>query len=223
MGNLLTQLAQTPLTGVSRIVSKINTLWLSKTYPFVAFGKGSWFHHSVELSREKSAFVIVGDEVMVHQNVWLNIAPESVSKEPIIILGSRSTLGRNCMISAQNQISVGRNTIFGPSVLLMDHNHMFEEVNIPIRDQGTTPGGKIHIGADCWLGFGAAVLCNTGELEIGDHCVIAANSVVTRSFPAYSVIAGNPAKVVKQYDPVKQAWVIGSARVTQPEAQLVLQ
>ena len=46
---------------------------------------------------------------------------------------------------------------------------------------------------------------------IGRGSVVGANSVVSRSVPPFSVVSGNPAKVVKQYDPVKKAWVIGSS------------
>jgi acetyltransferase-like isoleucine patch superfamily enzyme len=95
----------------------------------------------------------------------------------------------------------------------MDHNHAFEDVNVSIADQGITEGGTILIGEGCWVGFGAAIVCSKGELIIGRHSVIGANSVVTRSVPPYSVVTGNPARVVKSYDPVKEEWVIGSSKV----------
>jgi acetyltransferase-like isoleucine patch superfamily enzyme len=94
----------------------------------------------------------------------------------------------------------------------MDHSHAYEDITVPIREQGVTEGGRIRIGQGSWIGFGAAIVCPKGELTLGRNCVVGANSVVTRSFPPYSVIAGNPAKVVKQFDPVKQAWVQGSVR-----------
>jgi acetyltransferase-like isoleucine patch superfamily enzyme len=51
----------------------------------------------------------------------------------------------------------------------------------------------------------AAIVCTRGDLVLGRNCVVAANAVVTRSFPPYSVIFGNPARVNKQFDPVKNA------------------
>ena len=53
-------------------------------------------------------------------------------------------------------------------------------------------------------------MCGRGELVIGRGSVVGANSVVSRSVPAYSVVAGNPAKIVKQYDQDKKVWVLGS-------------
>jgi lipopolysaccharide O-acetyltransferase len=51
------------------------------------------------------------------------------------------------------------------------------------------------------------VVCNHGELVLGRNCVVGANAVVTRSFPAFSIIAGNPAKVVRTYDEHSEKWV----------------
>jgi acetyltransferase-like isoleucine patch superfamily enzyme len=55
-------------------------------------------------------------------------------------------------------------------------------------------------------------------LVLGRNCVVAAHAVVTRSAPPYSVLSGNPAMIVRQYDPVKQAWVMGSVRPAEAEA-----
>jgi acetyltransferase-like isoleucine patch superfamily enzyme len=205
--NIFVQLIQTPLTGLSRIASKINSLWISATYPFHSIGKKVWFHHSCELARNTAAHMAIGDWVMLKRNVWLNIPDSANGDEPIIILENRCNIGPGCVISAQNKIHIGENSVFGPSVFLTDHNHEFEDVTVPILDQGTTSGGKIRIGRNCWFGNGAAIVCSEGTLELGDHCVVGANAVVTKSFPAYSVIVGNPARVVRQFDPVRQVWV----------------
>ena len=74
----------------------------------------------------------------------------------------------------------------------MDHNHEFSDVLQPITAQGVTPGGKIRIEKNCWLGYGAVVLCGSGQVTIGRNSVIGANCVVTRSIPPYSIMAGNP-------------------------------
>jgi acetyltransferase-like isoleucine patch superfamily enzyme len=70
-----------------------------------------------------------------------------------------------------------------------------------------TPGGKIRIEKNCWLGYGAVVLCGSGQVTIGRNSVIGANCVVTRSVPPYSIMAGNPAKLIKMYDPESKKWV----------------
>jgi acetyltransferase-like isoleucine patch superfamily enzyme len=89
----------------------------------------------------------------------------------------------------------------------MDHNHEFANVELPIREQGITIGGRIVIEKNCWFGFGAVVLCRSGELTIGRNSVVGANAVVTRSFPPNSVIGGNPARLLRTFDSEEKQWV----------------
>jgi acetyltransferase-like isoleucine patch superfamily enzyme len=92
-------------------------------------------------------------------------------------------------------------------VVIADHGHAYEDVTRPISEQGITEGGRIRIGRGSWIGNGAAIVCSRGELVLGQNCVVAANAVVTRSFPPFSVVVGNPARAVRQFDQDKKAWV----------------
>jgi acetyltransferase-like isoleucine patch superfamily enzyme len=114
-----------------------------------------------------------------------------------------------------------RDVMLSANALIVDHLHAYEDVSRPIREQGVTEGGRIRIGQGCWIGHGAAIVCDRGELELGRNCVVAANAVVTKSFPAYSVIAGNPARVVRQFDAARKNWVLGVARPAMAPPDLV--
>ena len=94
----------------------------------------------------------------------------------------------------------------------MWYSHAYQDVHVPINDQGVTEGGRTRIGQGCWIGAGAAIICPKGELTLGHNCVVGANAVVTRSFPPCCVVAGNPAMAIKQYDFAGQIWVRGSLR-----------
>ncbi len=200
-----------PASLVSSALSKISSMWLRWTYPFASVGNGFWAHYSCDLRRCVAPFIKIGDGVKLDRDVWLNIPFVPDHADPVILIDDGTCIGRRCMISAQNRIHIGKNTVFGPQVLLMDHNHKFEDVTVPILDQGTTEGGRIRIEEGCWIGSGAAIVCGKGELIIGRNSVIAANAVVTRSIPAYSVFVGNPGRIVKQFDNSKGEWTLGSS------------
>ena len=77
-------------------------------------------------------------------------------------------------------------------------------MSLPICKQPIIHKGPIIIKKGSWLAFGCHILSG---VTIGEHSVVAANSVVTKDVPPYSVVAGNPARIVKQYDFEKKKWV----------------
>ena len=196
-----------PLQFFPRLCTWLFTRWLRLTYPFRQFGKGVSITHSCEILRSIAADIAISDNVYLAPHVWLNVVPGPSGPEPKIVLGKRCGIGRRSMISAKNQIVLEEDVLFAPAVLIMYHNHEFSDVSQPITVQGVTPGGKIRIEKNCWLGYGAVVLCGSGQVTIGRNSVIGANCVVTRSVPPYSIMAGNPAKLIKMYDPESKKWV----------------
>lgn len=111
-----------------------------------------------------------------------------------ITIGNHVGFAQNAFISVRGDVVIGDDCIFGPNVSIHAENHIFTGRESPIRQQGATREG-VKIGRDCWVGNGVVVL---DGVEIGEGCVIAANAVVTKSVPAYSVVAGIPAKVIKE-------------------------
>jgi acetyltransferase-like isoleucine patch superfamily enzyme len=199
--------AEDPLTIFTRGLRWLNTRWLQSTYPFAAFGRRVSIHYTCDILRSVASLIAIGDDVNLAKDVWLNAVPTSDSEGPKIMLGNNVKIGRRCSISARNQIILEDSVLFGPQVLIMDHNHEFADVEVPIREQGITIGGRIVIEKNCWFGFGAVVLCSSGELTIGRNSVVGANAVVTRSFPPNSVIGGNPARLLRTFDSEEKQWV----------------
>jgi acetyltransferase-like isoleucine patch superfamily enzyme len=199
--------AEGPLFQIRRAIKKLHSLWLAWTYPFISVGKRFSVHPSCDLRRSIAGYIRFGDDVLLDRNVRVEVVVVPKHNEPVILIDDNCNLGQRTTVLALNKIHIERNNLFGPSVFVTDHNHEFQDVTIPIISQGTTRGGTVRIEEGCWFGFGAAVVCSRGELVIGRNSVIGAYAVVTRSVPAYSMVTGNPARVVKQFDLAQQRWV----------------
>ena len=109
------------------------------------------------------------------------------------------TIGRNCffgefnVIRGQGGVSIGNDVYTGPMVKIVAVNHIYDDPDRPIREQGITAQGII-IEDDVWLGAGVTVV---DGVTIGHGSIIGAGAVVTSDIPPYSVAVGIPAKVVK--------------------------
>jgi acetyltransferase-like isoleucine patch superfamily enzyme len=213
------EIRQDVLTGFSRAANKLHSLWVAWTYSFASIGNDVSVHYTCDLQRSGAPYINIGNRVTLGREVWLNIPNVSICDRSAIVIEDGCGIGRRSVISAKNQIHIEPNTILGPSVLVMDHNHGFEDVTVPIGQQAMTPGGRIRIEEGCWIGFGAAIICSRGELVIGRGSVVGANSVVTHNVPAHSVVAGNPARIVKEYNALNKAWMSVTRPHFLPEAE----
>lgn len=159
--------------------------------------------------------------------------PHRISNSHCISLGARTTIGRGALIAPileyanvhySPRIEIGKNVYIGPSlymacvgsitvgdgcvlsedVFINDSNHGFDPLLGLIMQQELVHPGDITIGKSCFLGLRSAIMPG---VILGDHCVVGINSVVTKSFPAYSMIAGAPAILIKRYSLEEKRWV----------------
>lgn len=143
--------------------------------------------------------------VVVQKDCWLNIAFQNTREGPMIVIGEGTNIGRRSTISAANSIVIGKNVLMASDVLITDHFHEYRDVAIPIMHQGiTTHEDRVIIGDDTWIGTHAVIM---GNVTVGKHCVIGANSVVNRDIPDYCVAVGNPSRIIKTLDVRTGQWV----------------
>ncbi|MBW8686730.1 acyltransferase [Chitinophaga rhizophila] len=99
-------------------------------------------------------------------------------------------------------VTIADNVIIAQNVVMSGLNHGYQDIHTPIGKQPCTTN-EIYVGADSWIGANVVL---TAGVRIGKHAVVAAGSVVTKDVPPYSVVAGNPAKLVKQYNDETKLW-----------------
>lgn len=204
-----------PLSLLPRALTKLYSTWIRLTYPFASIGHNVSFHVTSKISRERAPRVSIGSCVQVAELAWLNVATDDLAGSPALFIEDNCVIATGSIISARNRIHLEPYVNVAQQVLIMDHNHAYEDPCVPILKQGATNGGTIRIGEGSWIGHGAAIVCSRGQLTIGRHCIVAANSVVTRSIPDYSVVFGNPATIIRQYDPQAKLWRMGKAATSQ--------
>jgi acetyltransferase-like isoleucine patch superfamily enzyme len=200
-----------------RVLNKCYTEWLRMTYPFAFMGSRVSIHHTCPINRMAAHRIRLGNDVILKKDAYLGVSrPLEEVGEPVIEIDDGCVIHWRSQIDAKNHIHLERDVIVTQDVLIIDHGHAYEDIKTAVRMYEYTAGGRIRIGEGSWIGHGAAIICSQGELILGRHCVVNANAVVTRSVPPYSVLSGNPARIVRQYDPIGKMWVAGSVRP--PEA-----
>lgn len=143
--------------------------------------------------------VSLGDNVEICEGVKLRTFSKFAGQNysPNISIGSNVHIATDCHISAMNSIIIGNNVLIASNVLICDHSHgavCSDELSTPPIDRVLYSKGPIIIHDNVWIGEGVFVLPG---VEIGVSAIIGAGAVVTKSVPAFSVAAGNPAKVLK--------------------------
>lgn len=134
-----------------------------------------------------------GDELYL--TAWTDFKGQNLN--PKIIIGKNCSFGAYNHITAIDKIVIGDGCLTGKWVTISDNNHGttdYEDLQKEPLERNLHSKGPVIIGRNVWIGDKVTILSG---VEIGDGVVIAANSVVTKSIPSYSVVAGIPAKIIK--------------------------
>ena len=162
------------------------------------FGKGSIINWPTG-NMYGERWISIGDDTMIAGQVTLSagmMPGQQMMTDPVVIIGDRCLIGRGSAIVGHYRIDIGDDVFTGMNVYITDQNHGYEDIAAPIGIQDPEDD-PVVIGSGSWIGSGAVVLPGA---RLGEHCVVAANSVVRGEFPPYSVVAGVPAKVVRHHN-----------------------
>ena len=108
-----------------------------------------------------------------------------------LIIDDSVYLAHQSTIICNHKITIGKKTIIGPNVVIVDGDHNYNQAH-QLENKGDV--APIHIGNYVWIGANAVILKG---VTLGDHCVVGAGAIVTKSFPEKSMIVGNPAKLLR--------------------------
>ena len=111
-----------------------------------------------------------------------------------LIIGNNNFFNTNTSVICLDSISIGNDNLFAQNVVIVDHNHSYEKITIPICKQGYNTK-RVSIGSNCWICANTVICPGTC---IGDNIIISANSVVKGSLLEPGIYAGSPAKLVKK-------------------------
>lgn len=109
-----------------------------------------------------------------------------------ICIGDNSGIGINARIP--NGTIIGKDVMMGPNCFVHYRNHGFSRTDLPMRLQGFTEEKPLIIEDDVWIGRDVTIMIGR---HIRKGTIVAANSVVTKDFPEYSIIGGNPARLIR--------------------------
>ncbi len=116
---------------------------------------------------------------------------------PELVIGDGTFLGHDCGLNVGRSIRIGRHCLLATGVLIYDQDGHPLDAALRRAGEPTPPESiaRVLVGDDVWIGFGALILKG---VTIGDRAVVAAHAVVTKDVPADAVVAGNPARVVRE-------------------------
>lgn len=145
-------------------------------------------------------WIEIGNRTMIGAYVTLSaglMPGHDLGASPILRVGDGCVIGRGSHVIAHHSITIGNDVFTGPYVYITDQNHSYADPDTPIGRQWPV-NSAVSIGAGSWLGAGAVILPGA---QIGANVVVAAGSVVRGLVPDQCVVAGVPARIVREYVP----------------------
>ena len=187
----------------TRYVSRVFSLLCSYLYSgwvmkqLYKRGKNIIFNYPATLTG--LGHVTIGNNFYARKGLRIDAISEFQGSKfsPQIIIGNNVHIEENCHVCCIHKVSIGDNVLIAGRVFITDHFHGSidaDSLKHPPFCRPLFSKGDVVIGKNVWIGENATIVPN---VSIGDNSIIGANSVVTKSFPANSVIAGNPAIIIK--------------------------
>lgn len=194
-----------------------------KNFTYLLLSKGRRFMNSHDVAYLDSSVHVLGwknikfgKNSVISEGCWLNINNRESTKVQIEI-GNNTFIGRRNFFSSGNLIRIGDYCLTGIDCKFMGSNHIYSDPMKPYITTGTTDEWTINVGANCWLGAGVSII---GNVKIGHGSIIGADALINKDIPPFSLVVGNPGKIIKRYDIDTSRWVSAFEFTEEQESRL---
>jgi len=150
-------------------------------------------HRSSKISYLAKVKTVAGGSIKIGKKCSIHDYSMILSYGGFVHIGDFCTVNPFCILYGHGGLTIGNGVRIAAAAIIIPANHIFEDTSSFIYCQGETRKG-IFIEDDVWIGAGAKIL---DGVRIGRGSVIGAGSVVTKSVECYSVVAGNPARFIR--------------------------
>lgn len=133
--------------------------------------------------------VELGDNALLHPYVIIGTGGRGGS----VRIGDRVTVNSFACLYGLGGLDIGNDALIGPGAVIVAQTHNFDRTDIPIKDQGSA-GRGVRIGDGAWIGANAVIL---DGVTVGAGAIVGAGAVVTRDIAPFDIVAGNPARVIR--------------------------
>ena len=171
---------------VAALMRRVRLLFIRLRFPRARFGSRCDIRRRLALCMGPSAAVEFGGRCVLDRDM-------TVECTGTLRVGEGTIFGHHCTLAARDSVTIGADCLIAELVSIRDHDHCFDRLDVPTRDQGFTVA-PVRIGRNVWLASKVSVLKG---VTIGDNAIVGANAVVTHDIPANAIAVGVPARVVR--------------------------
>lgn len=181
---------------------------------FGSFGPGSMIMPPARV--QASECIYIGSHVSVHEHSWLCVVPQPGAAKPRLEIGDGTSLNRFVKIVCAGSVIIGGECLIGDHVFIGDTEYRHDDPGVPIARQPLAAPRPVVIGFGSHIGFRAII---KPGVTLGEHAYVGAGAVVIEDVPDRTVVVGDPARVIRRWDPESKVWLEGDDAARHPRGR----
>jgi lipopolysaccharide O-acetyltransferase len=183
-------------------VATYRDTWPPPREAFAAFGEDSWIVPPARVTEPEH--IEIGARVVVHEHAWISVASAVPSVTPRLVIGDRTKIGRFAHFACVGEIVIEEDVLTADGIFIGDTYHGYEDPTTPVSRQPMAKPEPVLIKLGAFLGIRSIVLQG---VTIGENAYVGAGAVVTEDVPDRTIVVGNPARPVRQWDDAANDWI----------------